>query len=369
MIFYDIGIFLDKENEVQVEKESQVIHHKKYKFHKKWDGKKFRTYWCANCKSSKSKCSSKIKVDFFGKVIKEEGSHDVECTIKHQDSRQALQELRNNPNNNNPDSIGINYTSYMKKRTDELALENLHLKPKQIWDLVSKEMNEMHSTWKGMTDFQVTTRVRNIRSKLQGSDLVRNIEDSDLAKMRNSNKTFLQFNTTIADDTKEQVTFERIMGFGNPYLFYYFSNAKHLFIDATFAVVSKPFYQCLIVMIFDDTLQIYIPILYILMTNKSQKMYRNALEWIFKLSGRRINPQTVTCDFELALINAIQGIFPFSKINGCLFHWKQAIRRKLLSLKLSNEKEIVEIAMHNNSIDLLTVIPVNEIKKKKGFRL
>ena len=53
--------------------------------------------------------------DFFGKAIKEEGSHDVECTIKHQDSHQVLQELRNNPNNNNPDSIGVNYTSYMNK--------------------------------------------------------------------------------------------------------------------------------------------------------------------------------------------------------------------------------------------------------------
>ena len=75
-------------------------------------------------------------------------------------------------------------------------------------------------------------------------------------------------------------------------------------------------------------------------------------------------PKTVTCDFELALINAIQGIFPFAKINGCLFHWKQAIKRKLSSLKLKNEKEIIEYAMVKFSIDILTVIPINEIRKK-----
>ena len=116
-MIFDFNTFIDKENEVQFEKgskESQVIHHKRYKYHKKWQGKKFSTYWCANCKSSKSKCSSKIKVDFFGKVIKEEGSHDVECTIKNQDSRQALKQLRNDPNNNNPDSNGIDYTSFMR---------------------------------------------------------------------------------------------------------------------------------------------------------------------------------------------------------------------------------------------------------------
>ena len=72
------------------------------------------------------------------------------------------------------------------------------------------------------------------------------------------------------------------------------------------------------------------------MTNKSKKMYRNALEWVFKLSNRRINPKTVTCDFEQALMNAVDGIFPFSKIIGCFFHWKLAIRRKLTSLKMTN---------------------------------
>ena len=65
-------------------------------------------------------------------MIKEDGVHDVERKIKNQNSRQALQELHNNSNNNNPDSYGIDFTSFMKKRTDKLALENLHLKPKEI---------------------------------------------------------------------------------------------------------------------------------------------------------------------------------------------------------------------------------------------
>jgi len=354
--------FNDKENQVSFDKASQVIHHKKFKYHKKWEGKTMITYWCANCKSSKSKCSSKIKVDFFGKVIKEIGCHDVECTVKNLESRRVLQQL--NENNANSSLSGIDFTTFMKKKTDEIAMDNLHMKPKDIWDKLTNELNTIQPTWKGLTQYQVNNRVRNIRSKLQGSELVRNIEDAELAKMRNSNKFFLQFNCSIADDTKEQTTMERIVGFGNPYLFYYMTHAENLFIDATFSVAPKPFYQCLVVMIFDKTLQIYIPILYILMTNKSQKMYRNALEWVFKLSGRRINPKTVTCDFELALINAIQGIFPFAKITGCLFHWKQAIRRKLVSLKFSNENEILEIAMHRFSIDILTVIPVNEIKKR-----
>ena len=88
------------------------------------------------------------------------------------------------------------------------------------------------------------------------------------------------------------------------------------------------------------------------------------LEWVSKLSRRSINPKTVTCAFELALINAIQGIFMYAKINGCLFHWKQAIQRKLILLKFANKREILEIAMHKNSINVLTLIPANESKTK-----
>ena len=332
--------FCDKENQVSFDAKSKIIHHNGYKYNKTWDGKIATTYWCANCKSSKSKCSSKIKVDFFGKIVNESGSHDVECKIKSKNSSQALQDLTS-AHNNNPNSCGIDYTSYMKKRVDKMALKNIHLHPKEIWQKISTEMNGRQRTWRGMTDNQVTSRVCNVRAQIQGSDLLRNIESSELARMENSNKFFLQFHTTIADDTKEQTTMERIIGFGNPYLFYYLSNAKSLYIDATFSIAPKPFYQCLVVMIFEETLQIYLPILYILMTNKTQKMYRNALEWIFKLSRRRANPKTITCDFEQALLGAINGIFPYSKIIGCLFHWKQAIRRKLLSLKFTNEKEIV----------------------------
>ena len=64
---------------IQIQK---IIHHKGYKFNKKWERKIATTYWCTNCKSSESKCSSKIKVDFWGEIVNKSGSHDVECNIK-----------------------------------------------------------------------------------------------------------------------------------------------------------------------------------------------------------------------------------------------------------------------------------------------
>ena len=115
-------------------------------------------------------------------------------------------------------------------------------------------------------------------------------------------------------------------------------------------------------MVFDRCTRVYVPIMYTLMTGKSFEMYWHALHWVIVCSYWRCEPSTVTCDFEKGLIKAVGEQFPKSKINGCLFHWKQAIRRKMLKLKI--DKEYVSMAMYINVLDVLTIIPKNEIITK-----
>ena len=115
-------------------------------------------------------------------------------------------------------------------------------------------MNGMQHVWRGLAEYQVTTRAQNLFSQLQGSELVRNIEDSELARLENQTFFLKLFNYSIVDDTKEQTKMERMVEFGNPYLFYYLTNTASLYIDATFSVAPKPFYRCLVVVIFDKTL-------------------------------------------------------------------------------------------------------------------
>ncbi|ETK77585.1 hypothetical protein L915_16167 [Phytophthora nicotianae] len=67
--------------------------------------------------------------------------------------------------------------------------------------------------------------------------------------------------------------------------------------------------------------------------------------------GKEPNPEDVVCDFEGALILAIRSQFP---IVGCLFHFKQACRRKLKEYRMPNEE--AEIAMSFGVFDMLTVI-------------
>ena len=80
------------------------------------------------------------------------------------------------------------------------------------------------------------------------------------------------------------------------------------------------------------------------------------------VSGWRLEPFSVTCDFEKALHNAVIGQVKGYKLNGYLFHWKQAIRRKMIALKIDPEQ--ISMAMTKYVLDVLTVIPPNEILSK-----
>ena len=68
---------------------------------------------------------------------------------------------------------------------------------------------------------------------------------------------------------------------------------------------------------------------------------------------------SVGVDFEMAFINALRKVFPDARLIGCLFHWKQAIRRKLLELGFP--KEVTSFIMKPGNLDLLTVLPLKDV--------
>ena len=102
----------------------------------------------------------------------------------------------------------------------------------------------------------------------------------------------------------------------------------HLHVDGAFSIVPHPFYQLMVIMAFDNQTELCVPIMCVLMTGKMEELYWHALHWVFVASKWKMDPMTVTVDFELGLHNEIRDQFEDSDINGCLFHLKQALRRK-----------------------------------------
>jgi hypothetical protein len=162
-------------------------------------------------------------------------------------------------------------------------------------------------------------------------------------------RSFLQFYLQVLVDD----VMTKIIGWGHPDLIHLMKYGPvYTFIDCTFNCCPKGFYQCMIIMVYDPSTNMYVPVFFVLLQTKKQLAYWHA-----------ISQCIATCDFERGLINAVQDHFPDNPLVGCEFHWKQAIRRKLLDLRIP--KDIISrLVDPEGLLNILTVIPINEIECK-----
>ena len=77
-----------------------------------------------------------------------------------------------------------------------------------------------------------------------------------------------------------------------------------------------------------------VPLVFILMSGKRKRDYRRLLKAVQNLLPDHIELQCVVADFESALWRAVEKVFPGVHIRGCIFHWTQAIWRKVQELGL-----------------------------------
>ena len=107
----------------------------------------------------------------------------------------------------------------------------------------------------------------------------------------------------------------------------------------------------------------YVPIYYVLLQNKKETTYRHALQACISSSEGKMQATTYTSDFEHGIMASMKAEFPTGVAVGCLFHWKQAIRRKLLEFHIP--KNLIRLLIGTDGImNVLTVIPIEEIVTK-----
>ena len=124
----------------------------------------------------------------------------------------------------------------------------------------------------------------------------------------------------------------------------------------------------MVTMIYSSAHDLYVPIFFILLQSKDQVAYYLALQMAINGSDWKLDAKTKTCDFERSLLNALNHQFPEEETPtiGCLFHFKQALRRKLLGYRIS--REVIHALMGPNGlINLLTIAPVEEIITKVSY--
>lgn len=99
----------------------------------------------------------------------------------------------------------------------------------------------------------------------------------------------------------------------------------HFHIDATFKVVpTGEFNQLLVFHINYD--EHAFPCIYVLMKGRTQEAYNSLMRYIEE-NVCRLRPTSFMSDYETALRNALRYIFPECDVNGCYFHYCQAIKK------------------------------------------
>ncbi|KAE8910273.1 hypothetical protein PF003_g6077 [Phytophthora fragariae] len=139
------------------------------------------------------------------------------------------------------------------------------------------------------------------------------VETPDLAKVKNEIVGFLQFNYAWHDDSRAKQGksgIERLIGWSHPEL----SNllrydGLHLFVDGTFRCTPKSFHQFVTLMMYDPLTDLFVPVFFTLATNKTTDLYTKMFKCIEFALGKEPNPADVVCDFEAAMISAIDDRF------------------------------------------------------------
>jgi len=97
------------------------------------------------------------------------------------------------------------------------------------------------------------------------------------------------------------------------------------------------------------------------MQSKYLEAYKVVSSNIIFQKDWKLNPKSLTSDFEQPLMMALQQEFgkdiPFIR---CEFHWKQAIRRKLIIYTLP----VDDIIGKNAYVEILCIPPIDEIIPK-----
>jgi len=117
---------------------------------------------------------------------------------------------------------------------------------------------------------------------------------------------------------------EEIVILGSKYMLSLLDNSEFIFIDGTFKTAAKGYYQLLVVMILDEQTNMFVPIIYGLLTSKTQDIYEYfffLLQLICSKNEVLIKAKKAVMDLEEGLHNGWKKVFPQIQIIPCFFHY------------------------------------------------
>ena len=155
---------------------------------------------------------------------------------------------------------------------------------------------------------------------------------------------------------------DRILIFATDERLALLENNVHWFIDGTFDAVPLIYTQ-----LFTIHARLaggkVIPCAYVFLPNKTQVAYTQTLRQL-RILNPNLNPQTVLIDFEQAIKNSLEAVFPGVIVKGCYFHFTQNIWRRIQANGLQDRYQhdhgfVTDVRM----IAALAFVPENDLDR------
>ena len=158
---------------------------------------------------------------------------------------------------------------------------------------------------------------------------------------------------------------DRLVIFGTVQNLRLLCHADTVFMDGTFKMAPEMF--CQMYSLHIRHLGQMIPVGIALLPFKTQQTYTRMFRLLMDAANRHgmeLQPQTICIDFEVAMIRSIHEVFPNARIRGCLFHFSQALWRKLQQLGLTlRYKEDDDFNRMVRRAAVLPLVPPNEVEE------
>ncbi|CAM4801162.1 unnamed protein product [Rotaria magnacalcarata] len=157
---------------------------------------------------------------------------------------------------------------------------------------------------------------------------------------------------------------KRLLLFGTDQQLIFLFSAKHILMDGTFDTCPPYFDQVYTIHAIKH--EKGYPCVIGLLCNRKARTYRELFRELKHHATRlktTFNPNTITSDFEKALIKAVADEFPQARHAGCYFHFTQALYRNIQKLGLSTAYRDTEaIRMICRKLMALPLLPLNDVK-------
>ena len=118
---------------------------------------------------------------------------------------------------------------------------------------------------------------------------------------------------------------------------------------------------------FNEELDIYHNVGYILLKDKTENSYFNSFEVINEFIQNKFNKQLIIdyfhCDFKISIANAAESAWPDISIKKCYYHFSQNLMRYIQQNFLSEYNDSEDAQILHKKCQFLAFIPVDFVPK------